>query len=132
MTDAARREELAELTGGLRCRCPGFSEMIRVECRGINGVRYCYFACTDPGNPQGEIRHPVGEEGLCRCSLGDRADTVSTRFFEDEEAVWGFSRCLALLPEPPAVPRPKQGTSFWPVAILLGGLLAYTTHLARK
>lgn len=130
MTDLARREELTQLTGGLRCRCPGFSEMTRVECQGINGVRYCYFVCSDPENPEEEIRHPVGESGLCRCSLGDRLDTASTRFYEDDEAVWGFSRCLDV-PEP-QVRKPKKPPSFWPVALLLGGLLAYTTHVVRE
>lgn len=131
MTDLARREELAELTGGLRCRCPGFSEMTRVECKGINGVRYCYYTCSDPKNPEEEVRHPVGEPGLCRCSLGYRLDTASARFFEDDEAVWGFSRCL----ETPQVLPPKtkkSAPSFWPAALLVGGLLAYTTHLVRN
>ena len=135
MSEQDRKAELARMTGGLRCRCPGFQKMTRVECRGFEGVRFCYFACEDPQNPGVETLHPVGGSPNCRCSLGTKKDPASTRFFENEEAPWGFSRCLKIqpggLPEVvPARERPAS-TSAWPVAIGIGALLWFVTTQGR-
>lgn len=133
MNEQERKAQLEEMTGCLKCRCPGFQVMARVECRGFNGVRYCYFACQDPTNPEVETRHPVGEEQTCRCSLGRKVDTASVRFFENDEATWGFMRCLkipagSLQEQVPDPRKPKaNAASFWPVAIGIGGLLWFVT-----
>lgn len=131
-----RKKQLAEMTGCLRCRCPGFQVMTRVECRGFDGVRFCYFACQDPEDPSVETRHAVGEAINCRCALGYKLDTASVRSFENEEAPWGFARCLKIpsggLPSPDNLERPKQSTAMvWPVAIGLGALLWFATTQGR-
>lgn len=133
MNENERKAQLEEITGGLKCRCPGFQVMTRVECRGFNGVKYCYFACQDPNNPGVETRHPVGEEQTCRCALGRKVDPASVRFFENDEALWGFTRCLKLqtegLQEKVTDPRkPKtNAAAVWPVAIGIGALLWFVT-----
>jgi hypothetical protein len=130
MIEEARKAQLTDLTGGLRCRCPGNEELIRVQCRGFNGVRYCYFACSAPGSSV-ETRHPVGVHPLCRCSLGTEKDPDIHRTIEFDGDVWGFSACAALPQNvtqvevpPPASPK---GASLWPVAIGLGALFWYVT-----
>lgn len=130
MNENERKAQLAEMTGCLQCRCPGFQVMTRVECKGINGIRYCYFACQDPDNPEVETRHPVGEALGCRCSLGRKVDMASVRFFEDAEANWGFMRCLKIggLEAPLEDRKPKtNAAAVWPIAIGVGALLWFVT-----
>ena len=131
MNEQERKAQLADMTGCLKCRCPGFQEMTRVECRGFNGVRYCYFACQDPNSPDVETRHPVGEGLNCRCAIGRKVDTASVRFFENEEATWGFTRCLEIPAgglQDPNPPKPKaSAVAVWPVAIGIGALLWFVT-----
>lgn len=129
MTESERKAKLAEMTGGLKCRCPGFETMSRVQCKTEAGIRYCYFACERSDQPKVEFRHPVGEGNLCRCSLGTKIDPISIRFIEDEEATWGFAKCLQLQSQTAIEsPTPKKSMlSIWPVAVGLGALIWYTT-----
>jgi len=132
MNEQARKDQLKDLTGGLRCRCPGKEVLTRVQCRGFNGVRYCYFACQVEGSLV-ERRYPVGEHPLCRCSIGTQPDPDLQRTIEHDGDVWGFSACVALpqgieVLEPEPEPElTKRAAPLWPVAIGLGALLWYAT-----
>jgi len=92
MTEQQRKDQLTELTGGLRCRCPGFDEMVEVECKGIYGVKYCKFTCKDA---EGNLtEYPVGQDWLCQCKLGKKIDPISIRTIEEDGSDWGYARCL--------------------------------------
>lgn len=92
LTQQQRKDQLTEMTGGLRCRCPGFGELVQVNCRGINGIRYCKFTCQDPSS--GEFsEYPVGHGGLCQCKLGTRINPISTRSVMFEGTEWGYAEC---------------------------------------
>lgn len=98
MSEAERKELLFGMTGGLRCRCPGFTRMVQVRCKGVDGLRMCLFACEHPDGLVTEF--PVGEPGLCRCALGMKAE-ADPSFHEDEEGVWGMQTCMEARPPTP-------------------------------
>ena len=89
-SEAVRKSEIERLTG-LKCRCPGFSRMTQVQCRGFKGQQLCLFECQTPNGFQ---TFPVGERGLCRCGLGNRLEEGSTVFKTDDEGLsWGTAAC---------------------------------------
>jgi|SRR5690606_16860715 len=130
-SDQVRKDQLTSMTNGLRCRCPGFQNMVRVDCRGVQGIRYCNFTCEDDAGAQ--TIYPVGDPSLCRCKLGTTLDPVATRAYELEGLPWGYSKCLSVenatgVQAPDKPKKIKESTaSFWPVAVGLGALLWYTT-----
>ena len=105
LSEQERKDKLAEMTGGLKCRCPGYLQMNRVQFKGFDGIRYGYFACSEPGSTT-ETRYPIGYPGLCRCGLGAKANKVSTRYRTDDEATWGFSSCTTTAAGQSTVPAP--------------------------
>lgn len=128
MNEQQRKDQLTDLTGGLRCRCPGNEELVRVECRHFNGVRHCYFACAAKGSTF-ETRYPVGVQGLCRCSLGTQVDPDLFRSIQHGGDLWGFGACKAVAAseqvEVPQEEGPKPFRSAWPAAIAVGALFWY-------
>lgn len=105
VSEQTRKEKLTEMTGGLKCRCPGFQVMHRLQTKGFGGVRYGYFACSDEGSDL-ETRYPIGYPGLCRCGLGSKQNKISVRYTTDEEATWGFAECTATGAGQSPVPPP--------------------------
>lgn len=91
LSEQQRKDKLTEMTGGLKCRCPGFEKMVHVECKGIDGIKYCKFACE---NSEGQwTEYPVGDSGLCACKLGTTIDPITARTVTQDGAEWGYATC---------------------------------------
>jgi len=92
MNEAERKEHIRGLMDGLKCRCPGFSKMTQVRCKGVFGSRVCQFTCTHADKTQQTF--PVGEPGLCRCGFGLTTDRErSFNLHEDQDGAWGALPC---------------------------------------
>lgn len=139
-TEQERKEFITKVTGGLKCRCPGFQEMHRIEFKPFNGVRYGYFACSDPGSTT-ETRYPVGYPMLCRCGLGTRPSYVAARYHEEGNTMWGMATCSDIPPQHSQVPEStiaqkeaddeawrKQSAPLWPWLIGAGALYWYLSR----
>lgn len=142
LSEQERKDKLAEMTGGLKCRCPGFLRMHRVQFRGFGGVRYGYFACGEPGGDT-ELRFPIGYPGLCRCGLGSQFNKVSASYHTDEEATWGFANCAPTAAgqsqvPPPVVAQQKQDLEEWAQPgvganlLLWGAVIGVTAYMFAK
>lgn len=93
MSEEARKTRIAEMTAGLRCRCPGFSTLTQVQCKGVGGQKLCFFECK---TPEGLFQSfPVGAPGLCRCQLGTRSVEDSLVVHTDPDGLeWGHAQCV--------------------------------------
>lgn len=132
LTEQQRKNEIQKQTGGLKCRCPGFQEMVQAECKGVDGIKYCTFTCEDDQGNQ--TVYPWGDPELCKCTLGTALDPIVTRTLDDGQVVWGYARCGEVvpgeLPKEIVLEQRKQSVSImlpWMFAIGAGALIWYAT-----